>query len=481
MVKKKFSWPEFLKAIAVIAIPVALQNLLTTTGSMVDTMMLATLGETTVGAVGLCAQFSSLFFSCYWGFVGGGTLFTAQYWGAKDEEGIRRAYGVTMGLVLGVGVIFNILACAFPQFVMGIYTDKEVIQEIGIRYLKIVGYSYPLVSITVVMSMLLRSIERVKLPLFAGIASVFTNCFCNYIFIFGKFGAPAMGAPGAAIGTVVAAFVNLLVLVFFAVAQKIPYVLEFHRCFKWTKKFIKLYLKRCFPILCNEGAIGVSTMLINIVLGRQSAPAIAAVAIYRTIEGVVIAFFGGFSSASAILVGKDVGAGDHEDAQEKAVRIVYLTSAIILLVAVGLLAFHTPLFTALGLSGESFEICTFLCSVYCVISVIRMGNWQHNDTFRAGGDPAFGTIMEITFMYLMVLPCVYLAHFAFHAPFYVVFLFVYCDEPIRYVIMQRHLYSRKWIQPVSDKGLETIEAFREKYNVKMGYPVIDKMRNIIGK
>ena len=123
---------EYLRSLVTLAIPVALQNLLSTTGSMVDTMMLATLGETTVGAIGLCAQFSSLFFSCYWGFVGGGTLFTAQYWGAKDEEGIRRAYGVTMCLVLGVGVIFNILACVFPQSVMGIYTDKEVIQEIGI-------------------------------------------------------------------------------------------------------------------------------------------------------------------------------------------------------------------------------------------------------------------------------------------------------------------------------------------------------------
>ena len=78
MNKKTFSWPVFLKTIAIIAIPVALQNLLTTTGSMVDTMMLATLGETTVGAAGLCAQFSSLFFSCYWGFIGGGTLFVSQ-------------------------------------------------------------------------------------------------------------------------------------------------------------------------------------------------------------------------------------------------------------------------------------------------------------------------------------------------------------------------------------------------------------------
>jgi len=479
MKKERFDWFPFLRAIAVIAIPVALQNLLTTTGSMVDTMMLATLGETTVGAVGLCAQFSSLFFSGYWGFVGGGTLFVSQFWGAKDHDGIRKAYGFTMCLVLAVGVLFNILAVGFPEFVMGVYTDKPVIWEIGIGYLKIVGFAYPLQSIAVVMSMLLRSTERVKIPLVAGIASVFANCFFNYLFIFGKWGVPAMGASGAAIGTVIAALVNVAVLVGFVIARRIPYALELHKCFYWDKQFICTFMGRCFPILCNEVAMGVSTMLINIVLGRQSAEAIAAVAIYRTIEGVVIAFFGGFSNASAILVGKDVGAGKHEDAYRKGLRIVYLTSGIIVLVGTIIMLFHTPLFIMLGLSGESFEICTVLCAIYCVVAVIRMGNWQHNDTFRAAGDPAFGTIMEITFMYLMVIPLVYISYFVCHAPFYLVFLFVYSDEPIRYVIMQRHMYSRKWIRPVSDMGLATIEEFREKYHVKMKYPILDVLRRVL--
>lgn len=93
---EKFDWGYFLKHIAIIAIPVALQNLLTTTGSMVDTIMLASIGEKAVGAVGLCAQFSSLMFSGYWGFIGGGMLFFAQYWGAKDHDGITRSYGMTL-------------------------------------------------------------------------------------------------------------------------------------------------------------------------------------------------------------------------------------------------------------------------------------------------------------------------------------------------------------------------------------------------
>lgn len=110
MKQKKFDWGYFLKHIAIIAIPVALQNLLTTTGSMVDTIMLASIGEKAVGAVGLCAQFSSLMFSGYWGFIGGGMLFFAQYWGAKDHDGITRSYGMTLLFMMTVALVFAGLA-----------------------------------------------------------------------------------------------------------------------------------------------------------------------------------------------------------------------------------------------------------------------------------------------------------------------------------------------------------------------------------
>ncbi len=210
--KPTFNWPYFLKHIAIIAVPVALQNLLTTTGSMVDTMMLASLGEKTVGAVGLCAQFSSLMFSGYWGFVGGGMLFFSQYWGAGDKDGINRSYGLTLAFMMGVAVLFSTLALAAPDFVMNIYTDKEEIQKIGITYLKIVGFAYPLQIFAMAVSALLRSIEQVRVPLYGGIASVIANCIFNYLLIFGKCGLPRMGAAGAALGTVFAGIVNLMVL-----------------------------------------------------------------------------------------------------------------------------------------------------------------------------------------------------------------------------------------------------------------------------
>lgn len=465
--RSAFNWRYFIKHIAIIAVPVALQNLLTTTGSMVDTMMLASLGEKTVGAVGLCAQFSSLMFSGYWGFVGGGMLFFSQYWGAGDEDGITRSYGLTLTFMMTVGVLFAALALTCPEFVMNIYTDKTEIQNIGIAYLRIVGFAYPLQILAMAMSALLRSIEQVRVPLYGGIASVIANCVFNYLLIFGKLGFPQMGAAGAALGTVLAGIVNLIVLLGFIVKGKLPFVLAFSRHFRWNRPFVAQYLRKCFPILCNEVLIGVGNMMVNIVLGHQSEQAIAAVAVFRTLEGLVIAFFSGFSNAASVLVGKEVGAGHHETAYQRAWRLVYLCSGLIGTACFVLIGVHEPLLHAMGLKGESYEIGTGMLLIYSVAAVIRMGNWVQNDTYRSAGDAAFGSVMEITFMYLMVLPFVYGANYGVRAPFLLVFALCYVDEPIRYIIMQRHMYSAKWIKPVSDAGLATIEEFRENHGVRL--------------
>ena len=462
----KTSLGRLIAMIAAIAIPVALQNMLATTGSMVDTMMIASLGEKSVGAVGLCAQFSSLMFAGYWGFVGGGMLFFAQYWGAGNHDGIRKAYGMTISFMMIPGLICGGMALFAPDSVMGLYTDSVEIRRIGVQYLRIVGFCYPLQVIASAMASLLRSIERVKIPLIGGIAGVVTNCVCNYILIFGKLGLPAMGVRGAALGTVISNLVNIGVMVALVKARRVPYMLDFRAHFRWNRPLLREYLVKCFPILMNEVFIGVGNMMINVVLGHQIDEAIAATAVLRTLEGMFISFFSGFSSAASVLVGKEVGAGNHEEAFSRAWRLIYLCAGMIALVGAALLAVHNPLLHAMGLSGESYRIATGILVIFCLVALIRLQNWCMNDTFRAAGDSAFGSIMELTFMFLMVQPVIHIANDVFHAPFLLVFALCYVDEPIRYVIMQAHMYSRRWIKPVSREGRATIDAFRKKYGVK---------------
>ena len=461
-----FPWRTFLKNLAAIAIPVALQNLLTTTASMVDTMMIAPLGETSVGALGLCAQFSSLMFSGYWGFVGGGMLFFAQYWGAKDDAGIERSYGLTWLCMMTVAVIFGSLAIFAPELVMNVYTDKSAMQQIGVQYLRIVGFAYLLQVFSMAMSSLLRATERVRIPMIASIASVATNLFLNWVMIYGKLGFPAMGIRGAALATTCAAAVNVLAIYILARATGYPYLFRIRGHFRWTRPHLREYFIKCFPIICNEVLIGVGNMVINITLGRQPEHVIAALAVFRTLEGLIIGFFAGFANAASILVGACVGAGKLDTAYERAKRLIYLCSAIIGLAGLLVLSLNYPILTRMSLSGESYDAGVRLLFIYVVVAVIRMGNWIQNDTYRASGDAVTGTVLEIVFMYLMVLPCVLLTGFVLKLPYWAIFLCCYIDEPIRYVLMQRHFYSGRWIKPVTELGMAALPAFREKHNIK---------------
>ena len=460
--REKFNWKDFLEKVAVIAIPVAMQNLLTTTGSMVDTMMISSLGQTQVGAVGLCAQFSSLMFSGYWGFVGGGMLFISQYWGAKDEKGIKSSYGLTLSCMMTVAILFCLFATIFPEQVMRLYTDKESIQEIGVSYLKIVGFSYPLMVFSMAMAVMLRCTERVRIPLYGSVVAVGVNIFLNWVLIFGHLGAPAMGVRGAALATVIAQLVSVLVIIFLAKCNRHPYLFAVRDHFVWTGGLFKEYFKKCYPILLNEILIGVGNMMINIVLGRQPEEAIAALAVFRTLEGLVIGFFAGFSNAASILVGKEVGAGNLRTAYIRAWRLVYLCQGAIAMVCLLLIILHQPILGIMGMHGESFRIAFGLVCIYSVAALIRMGNWAQNDTYRSAGDAVYGTVLEIVFMWIMVIPCVWMSGMVWKLPTLVVFAFCYVDEPIRFVLMQIHLFRGTWIKPVTEEGKAALKKFQQE-------------------
>ena len=462
MRSKAFDWGDFLRKVSVIAVPVALQNLMTTTGSMVDTMMIASLGKTEVGAVGLCAQFSSLMFSGYWGFVGGGMLFFSQYWGNKDHDGINRSYGLTAVCMMTVAVVFCILATVFPASVMRLYTDKEAIQLIGVEYLRIVGFSYPLMVFNMAMAALLRCTERVRIPLYGSVAAVIVNIFLNWVLIFGHLGMPALGVRGAALATVIAQAVSVTTVILLARRNRHPYLLAFKRHFHWRASMVRSYFRKCLPIILNEVLIGVGNMVINIVLGRQPEEAIAAIAVFRTLEGLVIGFFAGFSNAASVLVGKEIGAGHIDTAYSRAWRLVYLCQGFIGLICLLLILLHTPILSVMGMQGDSFTIAFGLICIYAVAALIRMGNWTQNDTFRSAGDAAYGTILEIVFMWVMVVPFVWLTGMVWKLPTLTVFACCYMDEPIRYVLMQVHLFRGKWIKPVTPEGQEALKGWKPK-------------------
>lgn len=444
-----------------IALPVAIQNLLTTSVSIVDTFMVSTQGESALAAVGLCSQFGSLLFSCYWGFASAGTLFFAQYWGANNRDGIQSAYGIALSFMGMVGAVFTALALCAPEFILGIYTDNPELRQIGAQYLRILGFSYPAQVLTMALSCLLRSTENVKLPLVGSIASMITNTFLNWVLIYGRLGAPALGVRGAAIASVAAVYINLAVIYIGCFRDPMSLATKFKKHFVWTRALIKEYLIKAAPMIGNEMMYGLGQMLINIVLGHQSAAGIAAMALFRVIEGMIFAFFVGLANASSVMVGKKVGAGELREAFGDAKRFAWICPLITLMICLIVLPLSPLILNLFTLSGEARGYVQVMLMIYTLAGPLRTCNYIMNNTFRAGGEPLVGAVFEIGCLFLISVPLTWTSGMVLHLPYLLVFASMYVEELIKLGIGAWYLLSARWIKPVTEEGISNLPAFRE--------------------
>lgn len=457
---QRFDLKAFFTAVLSIALPIAFQNLLSTTASMVDTIMIGSQGELAVAAVGICSQITSLFFSCYFGFAGGALLFFAQYWGAKDIRGINRTFAISMMCMLLIALGFGGVAVVRPDLLLGIYTDKEAIIQMGIPYIRIVGFSYPITVLVLILNFLLRSTERVKAPLFCSIIGLLVNFCLNYTLINGNFGMPKMGPSGAAVGTLASSIVNFILLFIFVLRHQDPVHLSLRDMFSWDRIFITTYIKKCFPIICNELFYGIGQMLINIVIGRQSETAIAAMAAFRVLEGFVFAFFGGLADASAVVVGKEVGAGRHMRAYQNMKGFSMLCPCITFCITAFGLIFNEPVLSLFGLSSKAMNYGKYMILIYLAAGTIRTCNYIMNSCYRAGGEAIFGTVLEIVCLFTISVPATWIAGMVLHLPFLAVFAFLYTDELIRLIFELWYTRSGKWIKPVTQEGIAALDDFR---------------------
>jgi len=423
--------------------------------------MIGTEGELAVAAVGVCALFSMLLFSAYFGFCNGGMIFFAQYWGAKDENGICRAYGLTLICMMAAGFIFGGLAILAPEFIIGIYTDKENIRQIGIPYLHIIGWCYPLQTLAMAIGCLLRSVEKVKIPLFASIASMVTNTFLNWVLIFGRFGFPHLGVRGAAIATVIAQVVHILVLYIYCFADRHSFITRIRDHYKWSRAFVREYFAKIFFVVINEVLYGVGMLLLNMIIGRQVEAGIAAMAVFRVLEGFVFAFFGGLANASSVMVGKRIGAGEHLEGYADAKRFLLICPLVTLAIWSVILCLRSPVLHAFGLGKEAFGYAEGMMFVYLITGALRTCNYIGNNIFRAGGEPVFGTVIETIGLFFVSIPAAAIAGFILHWPFLAVFFMLFLDEFIRIGIFIWYMNSGRWVKPVTQPGREKLSEFRK--------------------
>ncbi|MEE0713509.1 MAG: MATE family efflux transporter, partial [Blautia sp.] len=207
-----------------LVMPMAVQNLINVGVTSTDVIMLGKVGETALSGVSLANQIYFILSLLYFGLTSGACVLTAQYWGKKDTRTIEKVMGMSFRISILAGIVFAAAAFFFPYQLMRIFTADEAVIAAGVSYLKIVAFSYVLSAFTNVYLNIIRSIEQVVIATVVYGTSLAANIVLNAIFIFGLFGAPAMGAAGAALGTLCSRAVEVVIVVFYAV--KINHVVK---------------------------------------------------------------------------------------------------------------------------------------------------------------------------------------------------------------------------------------------------------------
>ena len=269
----------------------------------------------------------------------------------------------------------------------------------------------------------------------------------------------ALGAAGAAVGTLASAIVNLIVLCIFLVRSNCEFKVKLSEMFPKKEKFFGTYMGKCTPILLNEILYGVAQMLINIVIGRQAESAIAAMAAFRVLEGFVYAFFGGLADAGTVVIGKEVGSGNHMKGYHYMKGFAIVCPAITFLICLIFAVFNTSILSLFGLGAAALMYGKYMLYIYLLAGAIRTCNYIMNCGYRAGGETVYGTVVEIGGLFLISLPAVWVSGMVFKLPFLAIFSFVYTDEILRFILEIRYTRSGKWVKPVTERGREMLPLF----------------------
>ena len=441
---------EFLKSAALLVVPVAMQNLITTAINSLDVIMLGRVNEIVLAGASLGNQVYFNMSLFLFGITSGAAVLIAQYWGKKDLDSIKAIFGLGMKLGIAVSSLFALSAFFIPELLMRIFTDDPEIIRQGEIYLRIVCFSYPFTAVNMIYLNTMRSMEKVKIATLAYSVSFFVNLIANGVLIFGLLGFPALGTAGAAWGTVIARFSESLVILFYD--RKINRTLKFSIKFLVSKNGLltRDFWKYALPVIINELSWGTGISMITGILGRLGSSVVAANAVAQVARQLSMIIGFGVAAAAAIEIGKKIGEGNREGAKDLGRRYAVL-SVITGFIGAAVILIALPVmlkFLVLTPDAAKYLKMMMLVMSYFVIGQ-SINSCSVVGIFRAGGDTRFGLFFDLTFMWGIAILGGWIAAFVFHAPVTVVYMILLSDEVLKMPVAYGRYKSYKWLKNVT--------------------------------
>lgn len=447
----------FYKRLWLLALPLILQNLITTSLGFVDTFMVGLLGNNELSAV--TAANSPIFMVqvIIFGLMSGLTVLVSQYWGRGDTDSINRAMGVAMYLGLAISLTAAVLLLIMPETVMRLVTPNETLIFLGTPYLRIVGVSYVFNSVSSVYVSMQRSTENPMFGMQVFAVSMVLNTFLNYMFIFGKWGAPALGITGAAIATLTSRVVEFLIVLIYALrCRRTP--LHLKSLFCPGKAMLRSFAKYAAPVVGNETLWGLGTTMFTVIMGHMtiSTEMLAAYAIMGNLDKFSTVTCFGLAGATSVIVGKRIGEGaGKEEVYDLGCCLLSVSAlvgvAIGVCLSIALPTFFIPiLFPLFKLTDLSLSIAVTMCVVYiCIMPLKAFDITNITGLLRAGGDARYAFFIDTMPLWCVVIPAAALLALVVHAPIWVICLAIQGENFFKMPMGLARLLSKKWINDVT--------------------------------
>ena len=432
-----------------LAFPIALQSLMLATVAAMDALMLGYLDQNAMSAVSLATQVQFIQNMVLGTITAGIAILGAQYWGKGDKETLNDIFCMSLRLSALVSVAFFVGCVFFPRYLMLIFTDEEVLIEIGIRYLRIAGWSYLLTGISQCYLAIMKVSEHAAQAARVSVTISLADTAMNAIFIYGLLGFPAMGVEGASVSTLVSRILELIWVVFLS-CRKTYIRPQWRGMFRRNRLLAKDFRKCTLPILGASLAWGIGFTSYSAFMGHLGTDATAANSVAAVIRDLVCCLCNGLASGGGILVGNELGAGDLKKGKLYGDRLVklafiagFLSTGVMLLVKPVILRFVKLTAGAQDSLLGMMLIMAFYMIGRAVNTIII------NGIFAAGGDTMFDMYSLAVVMWCVAIPLAAAGTFFLDWPVLAVYACTCLDEVGKIPWVLIHYRKNKWVRDLT--------------------------------
>lgn len=448
MIKEK----TFYKSFMILALSLALQNLLTYGVNMMDTLMLGRYSQNAMGGVSLCNQIQFLLQMLVVGAGEGAVVMGSQYWGKKKLEPIPHIIGVALRFGGALAVLLFILVFGWPNQILSLLSNDPAVIAEGAKYFSIIRYTYVIFTITNILVASLRSIGVVRIGYMISGSTLVINVCLNYLLIYGNLGFPEMGVRGAACATLIARCVELLIVIWFLKYKENVLNLNLRKLLHIDTSYVRDYMKVSLPVLINQALWGVAQMVQTGILGHLGGDVTAANAISVQVYQVLSVVCYGAASAAGIVVGRTIGEGNEKKLHPLVTTLQVLFLSIGLCSGLAIFLLRGPILAAFGgtLTENAYRLSRQFMLVLAITTVGTSYQMAcDNGIIRGGGDTGFSAKMNLISMWGIIVPFSAMAAFWWKCPPVAVFFLLKWDQLYKAIPVGIRLHSWKWVKKVT--------------------------------